>query len=324
MSALVDVIAYDINTVANKVHLFNKPEKKIEARNITSITSSEMDTISADFWTMSPPCQPYTRIGLKKDLNDNRSDALDHLMNNVLSKMNNPPNRFLLENVKGFEESEGCLMVKSVLKNIGYNIKEYILSPRQFGIPNSRSRYYLVAWKRKDTCSTSLSPSHLESQIVTDLPTDLSMCPCCSDALAVKANANLSYFLESNVPKSFYLPVDVLTKYIKVMDIVTISSTNSCCFTSGYTRMYQATGSIIQMNDSIDAKKLDSKLDDISLDELQLRFFTPREVANLMYFPSKFQFPPDVSLKQMYKLLGNSVNVHVIAWIIWCLLMESS
>ena len=87
--------------------------------------------------------------------------------------------------------------------------------------------------------------------------------------------------------------------------------------------MYQATGSIIQMNESMHVKEID-KMDECLLGEIKLRFFTPREVANLMYFPSEFQFPSDVSLRQMYKLLGNSVNVHVIAWIIWFLLMESS
>lgn len=317
-----DVTAYDINTVANKVHSFNRPGKKVEARNICSITASQMDNIAADLWTMSPPCQPFTRIGLKKDLEDKRTDCLVHLMQNVLAHMKRPPGRFFLENVKGFETSEACSMVKDVLGNLGYHIRQFILSPSQFGIPNSRSRYYLIAWKPK--MPDLRSNCHLESTIITEPMTDLPwMCPSCKDLLATKANAKVSDFLESNVPKSFYLPLDVLAKYIRVMDIVTGSSRNSCCFTSGYTRMYQATGSIIQMNESIEVKGID-EMDECFLNELQLRFFTPREVANLMSFPSQFAFPGGVSLRQMYKLLGNSVNVHVIAWIIWFLLMESS
>lgn len=30
--------------------------------------------------TMSPPCQPFSRLGLKRDLNDNRCDSFRHLM----------------------------------------------------------------------------------------------------------------------------------------------------------------------------------------------------------------------------------------------------
>ncbi|KAL0447502.1 UNVERIFIED_CONTAM: tRNA (cytosine(38)-C(5))-methyltransferase 2 [Sesamum latifolium] len=50
-----------------------------------------------------------------------------------------------------------------------------------------------------------------------------------------------------------------------------------------------------------------------SLQELRLRYFTPREVANLHSFPEDFQFPGHVSLRQRYALLGNSLSVGVVA-----------
>ena len=46
---------------------------------------------------------------------------------------------------------------------------------------------------------------------------------------------------------------------------------------------------------------------------LKLRYFSPREVANLMCFPSDFSIPPGVTPRQSYKVLGNSLNVHVVS-----------
>ena len=55
---------------------------------------------------------------------------------------------------------------------------------------------------------------------------------------------------------------------------------------------------------------------------LELRFFTPREIANLMCFPHDFKFPSDLADKHIYKLLGNSVNVLVITNLLRHLLLD--
>ena len=49
------------------------------------------------------------------------------------------------------------------------------------------------------------------------------------------------------------------------------------------------------------------------LSMLKLRYFTPKEIANLQGFPPEFGFPEKTTVKQRYRLLGNSLNVHVVA-----------
>jgi len=49
------------------------------------------------------------------------------------------------------------------------------------------------------------------------------------------------------------------------------------------------------------------------LRSLQLRAFTPGEAATLHGFPRGFRFPKDVTLKQRYALVGNSLSVDVVA-----------
>lgn len=51
---------------------------------------------------MSPPCQPYTRIGLHQGSSDPRAKSFLYLID-MLSKMSFPPTYILIENVKGFE-----------------------------------------------------------------------------------------------------------------------------------------------------------------------------------------------------------------------------
>jgi site-specific DNA-cytosine methylase len=56
---------------------------------------------------------------------------------------------------------------------------------------------------------------------------------------------------------------------------------------------------------------------DISIEDrmtlLGLRYFTPREIARLHSFPDSFDFPADVTLRQRYACLGNSLSVLVVA-----------
>lgn len=49
------------------------------------------------------------------------------------------------------------------------------------------------------------------------------------------------------------------------------------------------------------------------LEGLQLRYFTPREIANLHSFPASFSFPMHVTRRQQYALLGNSLSAAVVA-----------
>ena len=44
----------------------------------------------------------------------------------------------------------------------------------------------------------------------------------------------------------------------------------------------------------------------------RVRCFSPRELLLLFGFPKKFSFPSGLARKHRFKLIGNSVNVHVI------------
>ncbi|KAG9326692.1 hypothetical protein KVV02_002888 [Mortierella alpina] len=138
--------AFDINTTANEVYAHNHGKKHLSQRNIEAVKMEVYDKHKADVWLMSPPCQPYTRTGNQEGSKDTRAKSFLYLMN-ILPKMQHPPNYLLLENVKGFEESDSRDLLVDCLTKAGYEFQELLITPLQIGIPNSRMRYYCLARK---------------------------------------------------------------------------------------------------------------------------------------------------------------------------------
>lgn len=55
---------------------------------------------------------------------------------------------------------------------------------------------------------------------------------------------------------------------------------------------------------------------------LRVRCFTPREAASLQGFPASFSFPEAISDRQAYALLGNSVSVDAVSFLVRLLLED--
>lgn len=55
--------------------------------------------------------------------------------------------------------------------------------------------------------------------------------------------------------------------------------------------------------------------------KLGIRYFTPIEIARFHSFPADYRFPPSLTVKQCYQLLGNSLSVAVVADLLRYMLM---
>lgn len=217
---------------------------------------------------MSPPCQPFTRQGLKGDSSDHRSDSFLHIMS-LLPQMEQKPKYLFLENVKGFEESKTRGQFVEVLERCGMEYQEFLLSPSQFGIPNSRLRYYLCA-KLKSESGFVVPPSPTGKPI-TDLRNVLQSAHLVKETLSCTAHEPyketppshkdvchaecsplpLSHFcqnLSEKESENYLLPLKTVAKYISAMDVVTMTDNHSCCFTKAYGHYIVGTGSILQQN----------------------------------------------------------------------------
>ncbi|XP_030849339.1 tRNA (cytosine(38)-C(5))-methyltransferase isoform X1 [Strongylocentrotus purpuratus] len=141
------VAAVEINTVANAVYQHNFPEVDLMQRNLEGFTVDDFASFDADMFVMSPPCQPFTRVGLKGDKNDARTNAFFNIMRN-LAEMAKKPTYLLVENVKGFDTSETRNFLVETLQKCNYVFQEFLLSPMNIGIPNQRVRYFMLAKQR--------------------------------------------------------------------------------------------------------------------------------------------------------------------------------
>ena len=159
------VASFDLNPTANKIYRHNFPNTAHLNRNICGLSPLDLDRLRPDIFHISPPCQPFTRQGLRRDQEDHRTDSFFHLMS-LIPKLSCPPNYILMENVQGFETSHTRSEFVETLAAAGYVCQEFLLSPSQFGVPNSRLRYYLLA-KRKPL---KFSLSSAEQPIRDPLP----------------------------------------------------------------------------------------------------------------------------------------------------------
>ncbi|VDD76606.1 unnamed protein product [Mesocestoides corti] len=318
----------------------------------------------ADLWTLSPPCQPFTRMGKQKQGMDTRSSSLRTIID--LIRRIKPP-AILLENVKGFEGSDAWRSLIETLVCCDYDIRQFLLTPLQFGVPNCRLRYYLVAKLRTEPQRSMFSfgqtpinstdaSTEADSNILRFPIFDVPLLPNCQCIVCTEKARYVGHEIRSiainmlpanitsiedhyaaYVPlcrpiQEFLLPkTDVpvwclilhhyciqeylfLSKsdkerFYRILDIVSPESHKSACFTKGYGQRFEGTGSFLTLT-RVPPADTDATFPPT------LRAFHSKEIANLMCFPADFEFPEEVTEKQRKRLLGNSINVLVVAHIL--------
>jgi tRNA (cytosine38-C5)-methyltransferase len=245
------------------------------------------------------------------------------------------PRWIFLENVPGFLQSRARIFLHEHLRTAGYPTwSEFVLSPADLGIPNQRTRYYIMTEfgsRRFDnhhsTCCEELSPF-----LVTE----------CFDAMQSKKRKrettplrrNLASFVDRSLHQQsprwsqFVLSNEILSKdWARELPIVRLSNDDNdddegstrttYCFTAGYARqLHKSTGSILYVPKERSKDQKEQRISDSSMVERysnQLRRFSPEELIGLFGFPSSFAFPATTGLEHRYRLVGNSINLFVVS-----------
>ena len=134
------VFASELNEELRELYEKNhktKIEGDINDVDVNSIPSH--DILCAGF-----PCQPFSKAGAQLGLTDPTNGNLFYKIMEILKK--HKPEYVFLENVanlKGHDEGNTWEVIKKELSKF-YDVKEEILSPHHFGIPQHRSRIYIV------------------------------------------------------------------------------------------------------------------------------------------------------------------------------------
>ena len=330
--------AYDISLHANRCYQHNfirkdgstrsQVDDKVSTKLVEQLKAVDLDG-KADLWTMSPPCQPFTSTRGSKglDMDDKRCHGLLGLMK-LLTSLQHKPRWIFLENVKGFATSRMCQAWKECLEQNGYAWKEYLLSPVQLGIPNHRLRYYILCELDSTRWSNQLPDNSASAgDDIHQEPSHGKVRP-----QRVVQDYVDHYLTTLKDLEPYIVPDSVLEKdWAQDLGIVAGADTATRCFTAGYGRILsKATGSVLLFRHLSDntpttdlplenpAQQRAIAHDPIDRSDMtkysgQLRRFSPVELLALFGFPSWFTFPSDIPLEHHYKLIGNSINVSVVA-----------
>ena len=278
----VRVRAFDLNPHACETYAHNFGERPKEG-NVQALSAQQLDALGASLWLMSPPCQPYTRQGLKRDTADGRAASFLDLLER-LREMKAPPTHILVENVCGFETSETHAALLSALRDTGYAAQGAMLSPLEVGVPYSRPRYFVLAKRVAKGHAFAAHPcahAYAQKQVQAEAEPEAAghaeegqhafgvwqsgpppQPPWhtlggvrAGDAAGAGIDADgtrvqpLSDYLENGdapIASDFtYVSEATLRKHGVVIDLVDADDTKTCCFTKNYYKYAKGTGSVL-------------------------------------------------------------------------------
>jgi DNA (cytosine-5)-methyltransferase 1 len=140
----------------------------------------ESDIPAHDILCAGFPCQPFSKAGRQKGMEDESNGDLFSEIVRILKY--HKPRYFILENVQHLakhDNEETYKHIESVLRDeLGYSVQGQILSPHQFNIPQHRQRLFIVGsrvglkqftWPKPKVLSTDVF-SYLETSPKTFTP----------------------------------------------------------------------------------------------------------------------------------------------------------
>lgn len=262
--------ALDQSQVALGVYRLNFPGHDARQADLERIGAAELAGFDADLWWLSPPCQPYSVRGRRRDLADPRARSLVRILA-LLPEVPSArlPLHLALENVPGFASSQARELLVALLAQRGYQVRERMLCPTELGVPSRRPRYYLVASR------TGLAPLR----------------PVVHPPLR-PLRTFLDPLLAHDPPAALTVPPGVMSRFgdgFRILDPADADAYTTC-FTAGYGKSLMHAGSYLRCG-------------------TRVRRFAPEEIARLLHFPPAFRFPERVPLRKRWHLLGNSLSV---------------
>ena len=221
------------------------------------------------------PCQPFSTIGKRQGFSHATQGTMFH---EVVRIMRHHKNRaFLLENVAGIQTHDGgrtLEIIEETLTELKYRFDYQVLDAADFGVPQHRSRIYIVGYKSRRGGRTEL-----------DWPegnkTHRAIGPFIESGIedhSITKHLQKVYLFKKNdgrpqiVDKSSDFPVKTLV--------------------ASYHKIQRLTGTFVHD------------------DETGLRLLSLNECKAIMGFNKGFKVP--VSRTQMYRQFGNSVAVPVV------------
>lgn len=142
-----EVVGYsEIDPDAIELYEYNFPDVK-NYGDITQITNPKKQLPKFDLFTGGFPCQPFSTVGKGLGELDIRGTLFGDIIR-VCEAIE--PKYILLENVRGLlgkKHHATFQKILSELRRIGYDVRYAVLNSKDYGIPQTRDRLWIFAYK---------------------------------------------------------------------------------------------------------------------------------------------------------------------------------
>ncbi|MCM1123130.1 MAG: DNA (cytosine-5-)-methyltransferase [Eubacterium sp.] len=114
-----------------------------------TLADTDRDIPDFDYLLAGFPCQPFSSAGNRNGFADTRGTLFFEIERILQDKINakRPAKGFLLENVEGLinhDNGNTLNIIITHLENLGYKVNHRLLDSKEFGLPQSRKRVYIV------------------------------------------------------------------------------------------------------------------------------------------------------------------------------------
>ncbi|MCW3490233.1 DNA cytosine methyltransferase [Dethiobacter alkaliphilus] len=168
-------LAVELDKHAAETYVANHPRTKLivdDIRNVHQINVPTKDKVSILFG--GPPCQGFSTSNQRSRNRENRLNWLFKEFVRIVGLWK--PDWVVFENVRGIVETEGGLFRDSLISDLrseGYTCSCGILCASNFGVPQIRSRFFLIASRHGITVDmpkpNTIHPITVR-QAISDLP----------------------------------------------------------------------------------------------------------------------------------------------------------
>ncbi len=249
-----------------------------DIRKINADDIPDFDILTAGF-----PCQSFSVCGNRKGFADERGNLFFEIMRIADAKK---PKIIFLENVANLTEHDNCKTFNRIhneLSERDYYIRYLIADACNYGIPQRRTRTYIVAFKDYEMYNGFRFPEEqsLKKHIFDIIDR------------SVKAD------------DKFYLPKNSV-QYQKMNAAITDENQIYRFSDYGIQKSKYEISFTLKANMGTWYNRIP-----IIKDNFGIRTITPQECLALQGFPKSFDFP-DIPIKSMYKQCGNTMVVPIV------------
>lgn len=263
-------------------------DKNIIEGDITEVykTIPEHDVLIGGF-----PCQPFSMMGHQLGFEDERG-TLFFTIQKIIEMHENKPKILVLENVKNLlthDKGATFKKMKTILEEIGYVVHAEVLDTKNYGLPQTRRRVFVVAFLKEIFGENALKYRYPEP---------------------ISLNNKVYDLLDENVDKKYFLSYKILPTILSngsgnYYSKSEIGLDIARPLTATMHKMHRANQDNYYEDFKNRAKFVDTEDKPISA----VRRLTPNECRKLQGFPNDWK--SNVSDTQLYRQYGNAVSVNV-------------